>query len=122
MKTILVVEDDPKNMKLTVDLLELNGVDVLKAVDGESALKILKDSIPDLILLDIRLPGIDGYEVYRKVRQDKRLDNVKVVALTASVLKEAQERIEELGFDACISKPIDTKEFVAKIKGMLGVA
>lgn len=117
-KTILVVEDNPLNMKLTVDLLELNGFKILKTTDGERAIQILKEQTPDLILLDIQLPGVDGFELFRRIREDKRLNSVKVAALTALVMKEDEKKIMEMGFDAYIPKPIDTKAFIKKIKEM----
>ena len=117
-KTILVVEDNPLNMKLTVDLLELNGFKILKTTDGERAIQISKEQTPDLILLDIQLPGVDGFELFRRIREDKRLNSVKVAALTALVMKEDEKKIMEMGFDAYIPKPIDTKAFIKKIKEM----
>lgn len=115
-KTILVVEDNPLNMKLTVDLLELNRFTVLKAADGENALQILQEHIPGLILLDIQLPDMDGFEIFRKIKEDGRLASVKVIALTASVMANAQEKIMAAGFDAYIAKPIDTKLFIEEVK------
>ncbi|NQU73096.1 MAG: response regulator [Candidatus Omnitrophica bacterium] len=115
-KTILVVEDNPLNMKLIVDLLELNDFIVLKADDGESALEILKRSLPDLILLDIQLPGMDGFELFRRIREDQGLDSVKVAALTALAMKEDEKKIMDAGFVAYIPKPIDTKAFIKEIK------
>lgn len=118
-KTILVVEDNPLNMKLTVDLLELSGFVVLKAQDGITALDILKTTRPELILLDIQLPDIDGVEVFRRIREDKRLDSVKVIAVTAAVMKERREEIIKAGFDGLILKPIDTKGFIKEVKGLV---
>lgn len=121
-KTILIVEDNERNMKLAVDLLELALFRVLKAFDGETAMEILKTERPDLILLDIGLPGISGYEVYARVRADERLKSVKVVAFTASVMKHEKEKMLQEGFDAFIAKPIDTVNFVREIKALLGSA
>lgn len=118
-KTILVVEDNRLNMKLAVDLLELNGFDVLKAIDGETALTILEKQIPDLILLDIQLPGMDGFEILKIIRKEARLNSVKAVAFTASVMKEAVEHIRASGFDGYIAKPFDTKNFITKVKKTL---
>ena len=118
-KLILVVEDNPLNMKLAADLLGLNNFDVLKACNGKSALEILKTNIPDLILLDIGLPDLDGFEVYRKIRDDERLDSIKVVALTALAMKEDEEKIKTAGFHFYLTKPIDTKNFIKKIKEIL---
>ena len=118
-KIVLVVEDNPLNMKLVADLLKLHDFDVIKTADGEGALNILKDKIPHLILLDIQLPGMDGLEVFRRIRADKSLDGVKVIAMTAYAMKEDEKKIKEMGFDVYISKPIDPKDSIEKIKGVL---
>lgn len=118
-KTIMIVEDDPLNMRLTVDLLEINGFNTLGCRDGDSALETLKDIIPDLILLDINMPKMNGFEVHKKIREDGRLDRVKVIALSASVMKEDEERIKTAGFDDFVPKPIDTKGLVRKIRDHL---
>ncbi|MFA5165552.1 MAG: response regulator [Candidatus Omnitrophota bacterium] len=115
-KTIMVVEDEPLNMRLTVDLLEMNGFSVLSCIDGCSAVEMLKQSVPDLILLDINLPKMNGFEVHGKIREDSRLDKVKVIALSASVMREDEERIRAAGFDDFMPKPIDIKGLIKKIK------
>jgi CheY-like chemotaxis protein len=118
-KTILVVDDDPFSMKLTSDLLEFSGFNTLKFEDGKSALEALKSAAPDLIILDIGFPGMDGYELHKKIREDGRLARVKTIALSASVMKEDQEKISSEGFDAFIPKPIDTKGLVMKVREIL---
>jgi CheY-like chemotaxis protein len=120
-KTVLVVEDDPFSMKLACDLLEFNGFNILKCEDGESALEALKAAAPDLVLLDIGLPGMDGYELHKKMREDARLVRVKIIALSASVMKEDREKVRAAGFDAFIPKPIDTKGLVMKVRELLSV-
>ncbi len=118
-KIILVVEDNPLNMKLSGDLLELNDFEVLKASNGHSALEALKRNTPDLILMDIGLQDMDGFEVYRKIREDERLNSVMVVALTALAMKEDEDKIKAAGFNFYITKPIDTKNFIKTIKEIL---
>jgi two-component system cell cycle response regulator DivK len=117
-KIILIVEDSERNMKLAVDLLELNGFRTLKAPDGETAMEILKTQRPDLILLDIGLPGISGDEVYRKIRADRNISSLKVVAFSASVMRHEKERMLQIGFDAFIAKPIDTVNFIEEIEAL----
>jgi len=117
--TILVVDDDPFSMRLTADLLELSGFGILKFEDGKSALEALKGIAPDLIILDIGLPGMDGYELHKKIKEDSRFAGVKIIALSASVMKEDKERIRAAGFDAFIPKPIDTKALVVKVRELL---
>lgn len=118
--TVLIVEDNPLNMRLAADLLTLNGLQVIEATDGERALELLKDTIPRLILMDIRLPGMDGIELFKKIREDARYAAVKIVALTASVMRDEEQRIKAMGFNDFISKPIDTKGFVARVRSILG--
>lgn len=118
-KTILIIEDSPLNMRLTVDLLELAGFNTLQFSDGESALEALPNTHADLILVDISLPKMDGFGVHKRIRQNRRFDQIKVVALSALAMKEDQEKVILEGFDAFISKPIDTKDFIKKIKELL---
>jgi two-component system cell cycle response regulator DivK len=120
-KIILVVEDNERNMKLAVDLLELNGFRTLKALDGETALEILKTQQPDLILLDIGLPGISGDEVYMQIRANPAVSSIKVVAFTASVMRHEKEKMLQEGFDAFMAKPINTAVFIQEIKALLGL-
>jgi len=117
--SVLLFEDNLLNMKLAADLLELAGFQVLKAYDGEEGLEILGKKTPDLILLDISLPGIDGLEFFREIRTRSHLNGVKVVAITAQVMKEEESVIRRAGFDGIISKPIDTTQFVKTMKEML---
>ncbi len=120
-KTILIVEDDPLSMRLTADLFELNGFNTLCCEDGSSALETLKNDIPDIILLDINMPKMNGFEVYKRIREDSRLNQIKVIALSGSVMKEDEERIMAAGFDDFVPKPIDIKGLVKKIRGYLSI-
>lgn len=112
---VLLVDDNPLNMKLALDLLEVNGYEVYTADDGELALQILDKYCPNLVLLDIQLPGISGYDVFAKIREQKSFDNVKVVAFTAQAMKEDEMKIKKLGFDSYITKPIDTRAFIKTV-------
>ena len=118
--TILVVEDNPLNMKLTTDLLQLHGFTVLQATDGETALQLATTHRPALVLLDMHLPGMDGVEVFQRLKADAGSQGVKMIALTASAMKEDEERIRALGFDQFIAKPIDTRQFIPTIRQVLG--
>lgn len=117
--TVLLVEDNPLNMTLASDLLTMNGFRVLQATEGEAAVELAKTHRPDLMLLDIRLPGIDGFEVFRRLRQDAALNVLKIVALTASVMKEDEEKIRAMGFTAYLPKPIDVKQFVGQVRALM---
>lgn len=120
-KTILVVEDNPLNMKLVVDLLVYRGFNVLKVDNGEEALEILKEKTPDLIILDIRLAGISGFEVLKQIRKNDHLKGIKVIAMTALAMPEDKEKLQKSGFDDYILKPIDTKEFIDLVNKNIAV-
>ena len=120
-KTILVIEDDPLSRRLTVYLLELNGFHALSCEDGNTAVTTLKNIIPDLILLDINMPKMNGFEVYKKIREEARFNHIKVIALSASVMKEDEQRIIAAGFNDFVPKPIDIKGLVSKVKGYLSI-
>lgn len=116
---VLVVEDNPLNMKLATDLLQLDGFTVLQAADGTTALELAATHQPSLVLLDIHLPGMDGIEVFRKLKAEAGGRGMKIVALTASALKEEEAHIRTLGFDQFIAKPIDTRQFIPTIRQVL---
>lgn len=115
-KTVLIIDEDPLSVKLTVDLLELNGINTLSSNTWQGALEVLKNTVPALILLDINMSKDNSLEVYNNIRQASCFNQVKVIALSASVMKEDEERIKSAGLDAFIPKPIDIKNFVNKIK------
>jgi len=118
-KTILIIEDDPLNTRLIVDLLQINGFKTLNFQDGKSALQALENIVPGLILLDINMPGMNGFQVHKKIREDSRLDRVKIIAVSGSVMKEDEERIMAEGFDDFMPKPIDIKELLRRVRGYL---
>ena len=109
-KKILIVEDDPKNMKVVVMALRPHGYALLKATDGEEALEIALRDTPDLILLDMQLPKMSGLEVTRKLREMPAFSHIPIIALTAYAMKGDKEKFIEAGCDAYLSKPINTRE------------
>lgn len=115
MSKILVVEDNPANMTLAVFLLQGAGHSVLSAVDAERALTLAREERPDLILLDIQLPGLDGLHAVAILKQDAATRAIPVIALTALAMKGDEERIRAAGFDGYIAKPIRYREFLATI-------
>jgi two-component system cell cycle response regulator DivK len=119
MATILVVDDNPANMTLAVFLLESAGHLVLSATDAEAGLTLARDNQPDLILLDIQLPGMDGLEAAALLKRDDRTRAIPVIALTALVMKGDEERIRAAGCDGYIAKPISYKKFLATIAAQL---
>ncbi len=117
--TILVVEDNPLNMELAVVLLEHAGYVVLQAVTAEEALQLAPAALPDLVLMDIALPGIDGLEATRRLRADVATHDIPVVAFTASAMQVDEERAILAGCRGVIRKPINTRDFSARVTGYL---
>ena len=118
MSLILSVEDSPMNMKLARDILEVKGHSVVEAASGEDGVRLADVERPDLILMDIQLPGINGIEAFRQIRANPATAAIPVIAFTASVTATDRNRVTEAGFDAFVSKPIDLKTFVATIAGL----
>ena len=117
--TILVVEDNPANMKLTASLLQHAGFQVLEADRAERAIELLGSAQPDLILMDIQLPGLDGLGLTRQLKADARTRAIPVVALTAHAMKGDEERALQAGCSGYIPKPIDPVRFAAQVAGYL---
>lgn len=116
---ILVIEDNPANLELMRYLLEAFEYRVSVAPDGEQAIEAARLQRPDLILCDIHLPGIDGYEVVRRLRVDRDLARIPVVAVTALAMVGDRDRILATGFDGYLSKPIDPETFVPQVRAFL---
>lgn len=112
---IFVVDDNPINLKLACDVLEFEGYTVGKAADAEEAQEILQSMTPDLILMDIALPGMDGLTLTRKLKEDERLRSVPIVALTAFAMKGDDRKALEAGCDGYITKPIDTRRLPQQV-------
>ena len=119
MSVILIVEDNEKNMKLARDVLQAKGYATLEAVTGEDGVRLATEKRPDLVLMDIQLPGINGIEAFRRIRAETSTAKIPVVALTASVTPTDRSQITDAGFDAFIGKPISLKEFLETIKRLL---
>src|ERR1035437_4737122 len=113
---ILIVDDTPVNLKLTRILLVNEGYTVLTAASAEEALELLRSYHPRLILADIQLPGMDGLEMTRLIKKDKRTRDIAVVALTAFAMKGDEQKAVEAGCDGYITKPIDTRSLGARIR------
>jgi two-component system, cell cycle response regulator DivK len=119
MKKILIVEDNEKNMKLVRDILRHQGHTTLEAVNGLDGVRLAVEERPDLVLMDIQLPDIDGIEALGRIRQDTTLDAIPVLAVSASVMPDDQQKIISSGFDAFITKPINLKQFVETVQRFL---
>ena len=119
MSKVLVVEDNPTNMTLAVFLLKSAGHSVLTATDAEAGLALARDERPDLILMDIQLPGIDGLEATTQLEREDATRAIPVIALTALAMKGDEERIRAAGCDAYIAKPMRYQEFLATVASQL---
>jgi two-component system, cell cycle response regulator DivK len=115
-KLVLIVEDNDKNLKLARDVLRFGGFRTVEATNGEDGIVLASRELPDIVLMDIQLPGMDGIAALRRLRDDERTARIPVVALTASVMKSDRERFEEAGFDGFLQKPIEVATFASEVR------
>jgi two-component system cell cycle response regulator DivK len=118
-KRILLVEDDFMNLRLAQHLLETEGYIVLKAATAQEALRKIESTVPDLILMDVQLPDINGLTVVRILREKPETRDTTILALTACAMKGDRERILQMGCDGYISKPIDVRDFINTVRRFL---
>ena len=117
---ILVVDDNLINLKLACDILESENFHVRRATCSEEALDVLDSYEPDLVLLDIGMPGMDGYMLTQKIKSSDKTKQLKIVALTASAMKGDDIKAFKAGFDGYLTKPIDTRNFCSQVKKFIG--
>jgi two-component system cell cycle response regulator DivK len=113
---VLVVEDNEKNMKLFRDVLQAAGYSTFAATTGREAVELAAEHVPDLVLMDVQLPDIDGIEALARLRGDERTASVPVLAVTAQAMQGDRERFTAAGFDGYISKPVDIIALVAAVR------
>ena len=116
---ILVVEDNERNLKLLRDVLEYAGYDVRAARTAEEGITLAVNQPPHLVLMDLQLPGIDGIEALRRLRESPRTVDIPVVAVTAQAMKQDRERAMEAGFDGYVEKPISVRAFPGLVRRFL---
>ena len=119
MSLILIVEDNDKNLKLVRDVLQVKGFATIEAGTAEDGIALARERKPDLILMDIQLPGMNGIEAIGVLRADPATAAIPVVAVTASVMPQDRNKITEAGFNAYVGKPINLKEFLDTVRNML---
>ncbi len=119
---VLIVEDNPVNLRLAAFLLQRKGYRVSQATTSAECLAMLDQSVPDLILMDIQLPGEDGLAVTRKIRQNAKLKHIVIVALTAHAMTGDREKILAAGCDGYLAKPIDPQRLASEVERYLGTA
>lgn len=108
MPTVLIAEDNDLNRELLRELLQAHGYDVREAVNGRQAIDLMRKSRPDVALLDLNMPVLDGFATLKQIRQDPSLFSLPVMAVTASAMRGDREKALEAGFDSYLSKPIDS--------------
>jgi two-component system cell cycle response regulator DivK len=116
---VLIVEDNPRNLKLVRDVLEHAGFTVLSADDGEAGIELARERVPDVILMDVHLPGIDGVEALSRLRADALTAAIPVAALTAYAMKEDRARFEAAGFDGYLEKPVNVRALPGQVEALL---
>ncbi len=116
---ILIVEDNEKNRKLVRDVLTFTGYRLAEAETGEEGVRLAKELRPDLVLMDIQLPGINGIAALGQIRDDPAIRDTPVIAVTASAMTQDRQKIMAAGFNGYQSKPINVKDFLAAVRAML---
>lgn len=119
---VLLVEDNERNLKLARDVLEFAGFTVLVAMTGEEAVSRARDALPDLVLMDLQLPGMDGHEALSRLRSDESTAAIPVVALTAFAMQQDRDRARAAGFDGYLEKPINVRQFPQQVRDHLSAA
>jgi len=120
MSTILIVEDNEKNLKLVRDVLQAKGHQTMEAESAEDGLKLVREKKPDLVLMDIQLPGMSGIDALKILRQQEDTKAIPVIAISASVMLQDRKQITDAGFDGFIEKPINLKDFLGAVNKALG--
>ena len=120
MTKVLIAEDNAVNRELLRELLEMRGYTVVEACDGEGALRMSEQTKPDLLLLDIGMPVLDGFAVVRKIRENPRLATLPVLAVTAYAMQGDWEKILNSGFDGYLSKPVNARSLTEELDRLLG--
>jgi two-component system cell cycle response regulator DivK len=120
-KTVLLVEDNPHNRKIFSGMLTHSGFQVIEAEDGHQALAAMQKALPDIILMDLSIPGVDGWEVTRRLKADPRTKPVPIIALTAHAMRGDEERAFAAGCDHYLAKPISPKKVVEEVRKILKV-
>ena len=113
---VLIVEDNERNMKLFRDVLAVSGYRTLEATTGSLAIELAQRHIPDVVLMDVQLPDLDGVEALRRIRSDARTAYVPVVAVTAQAMDGDRERFLRAGFDGYLQKPVDVRELLGVVR------
>ncbi|MDD4954550.1 MAG: response regulator, partial [Candidatus Omnitrophica bacterium] len=121
-KKILIVDDEPDIVKTTSIMLDLEGYEIIAAVSGEDAIEKIRIDKPDLIILDVVLPGINGKEITLRLKEDSRYKNIPIILITAQTQRNELEKLKKLPADFCLTKPFDSALLTLKVKELLGLS
>ncbi|MCK5337069.1 MAG: response regulator [Gammaproteobacteria bacterium] len=119
-KTALIIEDNPDNLILISDILEMNGYKTIAAEEGQPGFELAEKELPDFIILDIQLPDIDGYAVLNKLRASEKTQSIPVIAMTSYAMAGDRERLLNAGCNAYVEKPIDPGKVMDQIRQAIG--
>lgn len=119
MSLILIIEDNEKNLKLVRDVLQVKGYETIEATNAEDGVRLAAARAPDLVLMDIQLPGMNGIEARGVLRANPATSSIPVIAVTASVMQQDRNQITDAGFDGYVGKPINLKEFLESVRATL---
>jgi two-component system cell cycle response regulator DivK len=119
MSLILIIEDNEKNLKLVRDVLRVKGYETIEATNAEDGVRLAVERAPDLVLMDIQLPGMNGIEARGVLRANPATSAIPVIAVTASVMQQDRNQITDAGFDGYVGKPINLKEFLDTVRATL---
>ncbi|MEW6068815.1 MAG: response regulator [Nitrospirota bacterium] len=120
-KKILIVEDNEKNRRLIKDIMTYYGYEIIEAENGEEGIKMAKEHKPDLILMDLQMPVLNGYDAIKILKNDPETKHIKIVAVTSFAMLGDREKILEAGADDYISKPINTRELPKVMERLIGI-
>ena len=118
-KRVLLVEDNPHNRKIFSGMLTHSGFEVVEAEDGHQAIAEMARQLPDIVLMDLSIPGVDGWEVTRRFKADARTKNIPIIALTAHAMRGDEERARAAGCDHYLAKPVSPKKVVEEVRKLL---
>lgn len=118
-RRVLIVEDNPINRKIMRDLLRVHHYETMEAVNGVEGVKMAQETLPNLIMMDIQLPELDGYSATRQIKTDKKTQGIPIIAVTSFAMKGEADKAKDAGCDAYITKPIDIHQVIEKVKEFL---
>lgn len=121
-KKVLLVEDNEDNRIVYAMMLEYHGYTIIEATNGEDAIRLAREESPDIILMDISIPGVDGWTATQRIKADEATSDIPIVAVTAHALPEHRQRAEQLGCDGFLTKPCEPRRLLEEVQSLIGAA